>query len=137
MPNGLALQLPEKVDAAVACYSLGVLDIDQLEKGIEAIWRNLRPDGKVLIVETHIPEAKSMVEKIYHFTLRAILLRLFEDRYSRVMLPSIERYFETIEIEYVPRMHALAFLGKRRDIVLPGAHAEVTKCDTAKASGSH
>ena len=34
LADGLFCNLPEKVDAAVACYSLGVLDPDQFEMGV-------------------------------------------------------------------------------------------------------
>jgi len=119
--NGLNINLPEKVDVAVASYSLGVLEPEELEKGVEAIWRNMKSDGRVVIVDTEIPGAETLIARIYQPILKFVLLHVFEDKYSNRLMPTIKRFFEQIDVEQVPAMTAIAFLGKRRDVALPGA----------------
>jgi ubiquinone/menaquinone biosynthesis C-methylase UbiE len=119
--DGLTLALPEKVDAAVACYSLGVLEPDQFEKGAEAIWRNLKPTGKVAIVETQIAAPKNALERLYKRVLKTVCRAFFADKCSDQLLPTVERFFERIAVDHVPQMDSIAFLGRRREIVLPRA----------------
>jgi len=118
--NGLTLSLPEKVDAAVACQSLGVLDPAQFEKGVEAIWRNMKPNGRVAIVETQIPKPKTLFERLYQTVHKIVILGVFGDKSSDRLMPTIERFFEQIAVEKAPAFYAIAFLGRRRDVVLSG-----------------
>ena len=118
LADGLSVDLPKKVDAAVACFSLGVLDPEHFEQGAAALWRTLKPNGTVAIVETAIPEPRTQLQRIYQKLLKLVLLNVFSDKHSRHLMPAIER-FEKIEVEHVPRFNAVAFLGRRRDLVLP------------------
>jgi len=116
--DGLQLELPEKVDAAVACYALGILEPAQFEKGVEAIWRNMKPQGKVAIVETEISPPTSFVGQLYQRAVRAVSYHLFEDKCSEDLMPTVERFFEPVEVEHIHSEQAIAFVGTRRDVVL-------------------
>jgi len=118
LANGVDVDLPEKVDAAVACYSLGVLPPDRFEDGVAAIWRSMNDGGKLAVVETKIAQPKSSLDHIHHWVRRTVLRWLFKDECSDNLLPTIERYFKPIEIEDVPALNAVAFVGKRRSSIV-------------------
>lgn len=121
LANGVDIELPEKADAAVACYSLCVLPTDRFDDGVRAIWQNLNEGAKLAVVETKIGEAKTTLDSVLLWVRKAILRLLFEDKSSRELLSTIERYFEPIEIEEVPALSAVAFVGRRRSVVVPSS----------------
>ena len=114
LANGVEIDLPEKVDAAVACYSLGVLPPERFEDGVRAIWRSMNDGARLAVVETRIVAPKTRLDHIHHWLRKTVLRQFFEDKCSDNLLPTIERYFEPIEIEDVPELNAVAFVGKRR-----------------------
>jgi ubiquinone/menaquinone biosynthesis C-methylase UbiE len=116
--HGTGVELPEKVDATIACYSLCVLDPEEFDAAIEAIWRNTTEDGQLLILETHIGAPKNAWQRAKQFVARKILRDIFNDKVSSALLPAAERYFERIVVETDPALNARAFLGRRRAKVL-------------------
>lgn len=115
---GTGVELPEKVDATVACYSLCVLDPEEFDGAIEAIWRNTADDGQLLIFETHIDTPRNFWQRTMQFFTRRVLNRVFDDKISHALVPVAERYFERIILETDPALNARAFLGRRRATVL-------------------
>lgn len=123
LANGVDVGLPEKVDAVVASYSLGVLPPDRTEDGVKAIWRSMNEGAKLAVIETRISEPRTRVDHVHHWVRKKILRHFFEDECSVDLLPTIERYFEPVDIEEVPSLNAVAFVGKRRSVVIPAAEA--------------
>jgi ubiquinone/menaquinone biosynthesis C-methylase UbiE len=117
--HGTGVELPEKVDATIACYSLCVLEPDEFDAAIEAIWRNTSDDGQLLILETHIGTPNSAWQRVTQFVARKVLGGLFADKMSNALLPAAERYFDRIAVETDPGLNARAFLGRRRPVVRP------------------
>jgi ubiquinone/menaquinone biosynthesis C-methylase UbiE len=115
--QGTGVELPEKVDATVACYSLCVLDPKDFDGAIEAIWRNTAQDGQLLILETHIDSPKTRWQRTTQFFTRAVLGNVFSDKISGALIPTAERYFERIALDSDPTLNARAFLGRRRPSV--------------------
>ena len=76
----------------------------------------MKRNGRVAIVETKIPEPKTRVQRIYQKLLKQSAS--FFDKYSDLLMPTVGRFFEQIEVEHAPNINAIAFLGKRRDVVL-------------------
>lgn len=116
LANGVDIALPEKVDAAVASYSLGVLPPERFAAGVEAIWRSMTEGGQLAVIETRIAEPKTRLDHAHHWLRKTVLHHFFEDKCSdALLLATIERYFEPVVIEDVPSLNAVAFVGRRRD----------------------
>jgi len=117
--DGVQLSLPEEVDAAVAFYALGTLQPEQFERGVMALWKNTRPQGRVLVVETHMKPATSVYGRVHQAIVRGVLLRLFKDKSSNDLMPTLKRFYKPIEVKFDPGICAISFLGERRDVPLP------------------
>jgi ubiquinone/menaquinone biosynthesis C-methylase UbiE len=116
--EGVDLNLPQKVHATIASYSLCVLPEDLFEKAVREIWENTCHGGKLLMIETHMLPATTRMGKLRQKVARLILGRFFDDDVSTALLPITERYFERDTLEHNTSTNARAFIGVRRDDVL-------------------
>lgn len=116
--EGSGVDLPEKVDATIACYSLCVLDPADFDHALNAIWKNTAPGGQLLILETHFARPTGWWQMTTHFFARRVLRKIFDDKISHELLPVAERYFERIALHSEASINARAFVGRRREAAL-------------------
>jgi len=121
--HGLRLQLPHPVDAAVASYSLGVLDPADYETAVRSLWENLTPGGRLLVLDMYVPVNRRPLARAYQKLTMIGARWLFRQDFSQTLLPIVEQYFRPIEVRYIPSQMAVAFLGERRPAVLPSVDA--------------
>ncbi len=134
--SGLSIELPEKVDAAVACLSLGCLGPDQIERGVQTIWNNLKPGGRVAIIDDKFHEPRTSYESVHQAAYKKIVGLLFNGSCSEVLVPTVERFFmqtdaRPVELERTSSVKLIAFVGRRREEIsrthpISALHARAT-----------
>lgn len=118
LADGLEIDLPEKADAAVTSYSLSTLTADRLDAALTVLWRNIRDDGRLAIIETRVLAPRTRLERIYQSLYAMVVRNIFEDESTEDLLPTVEKYFERLHIEEEFSLNTIAFVGKRRTEVL-------------------
>jgi ubiquinone/menaquinone biosynthesis C-methylase UbiE len=111
--DGFGLQLQRPVDKAVAMYSLGVVPPEQSAAAVEEIWRNLKPDGKLVVIDMYVPEPRTPWSRFLQPLNCRLISRLFEQDFSGALMANLTRYFEPLAVEYHPRYMTFVFLGRR------------------------
>jgi ubiquinone/menaquinone biosynthesis C-methylase UbiE len=113
--QGFDLRLSEPADAAVAFHTLGVLRADDFAHGVEEIWRNLEPDGRLLVTDMYRPKSRRRLHQAWFALTRSVSSRVFGQEFSGTLLPTLERFFDRELLTHRPDLSAYAFLGQRRD----------------------
>lgn len=127
--DGLSLKLPEPVDAAVASYSLGVLDPSIYDTAVRSLWENIAEGGKLLVLDMYVPEYRRPLARLYQKLTMVGAHWLFRQDFSETLLPVVEQYFEPLDVQRIPSQMAVTFLGRRRPEPLESA--EVTSQESA------
>lgn len=113
--TGFEARLPAPADAAMASYSLGVLPPEKFDAALREIWTNLKPDGRLLIVDMYVPPATTFFERTFQSLNRFVSVRVFHQDFSQTLLPAAERWFDRLEMRYHAGLMAFAFIGRRRE----------------------
>ncbi len=120
--QGFGLQLSEPADAGVALHTLGVLEAEEFARGVEEIWRNLRPGAKLLVTDMYRPRSRRRLHNAWFALTRAVSKQVFHQEFSGLLLPALEQFFDRRMLQYRPELSAYGFLGERRVSPRP-AHA--------------
>ena len=117
LANGLDVDLPEKLDAAVTSYSLSTLTPEELETALSTLWSNIRDGGRLAVIETRVTQPRGSLERVYRWLYELVVKNIFEDRSTEALLPTVERYFERLHVEEDLALNTIAFVGTRRSAV--------------------
>jgi ubiquinone/menaquinone biosynthesis C-methylase UbiE len=113
--QGFNLRLSEPADAVVAFHTLGVLPAEDFSCGVEEIWRNLKPDGRLLVTDMYRPRSRHRLHNAWFALTQAVSARVFRQDFSAQLLPTLERFFDRELLVRRPDLSAYGFLGRRRD----------------------
>lgn len=109
--GAVGLCLAPAVDAAIACYSLGVMNERSCEAALREIRRVLRPGGKILIIDMYMPSARTLLGRAYFRTHAFFARHIFNQSFSGHALASARGLFRELAFIEYPSLLAFVWIG--------------------------